>query len=63
MARQLDGHHGVINYFALGDQVGMTALFAGLELVITNAGKYKGTVILQEEQVQGSKLIQSLGDA
>ena len=28
---QLDGHHAIINYFVLGDQVVMTPLFAGSE--------------------------------
>ena len=31
---QFDGHHAVINYFVLGDQVVMTPLFAGSEPVI-----------------------------
>ena len=30
---QLDGHHAIINYFVLGDQVVMTPLFAGSEPV------------------------------
>jgi hypothetical protein len=59
---QLDGHHAIINYFVLGDQVVMTPHFAGSEPVIANAGKYKGTAILQEEQEQGLKLIQTLSD-
>jgi hypothetical protein len=46
----------------LGDQVVMTPHFAGSEPVIANAGKYKGTAILQEEQEQGLKLIQTLSD-
>ncbi|MBM4263215.1 MAG: DUF3500 domain-containing protein [Deltaproteobacteria bacterium] len=60
---QFDGHHGVINYFALGDQVVMTPYFAGSEPVIAASGKYQGTAILQEEQTQGLKLIQTLDDA
>lgn len=59
---QLDGHHGIINYFALGDQVVMTPFFAGSEPVIASSGKYQGTAILQEEQAQGLKLIQALSD-
>jgi hypothetical protein len=59
---QLDGHHGIINYFALGDQVVMTPHFAGSEPVIATSGKYKGTAILEEEQSQGLKLIQALSD-
>ena len=41
---QLDGHHAIINYFVLGDQVVMTPFFAGSEPVIATSGKYKGTV-------------------
>jgi len=57
---QLDGHHLVINYFVLGDQVVMTPAFYGGEPVVTNSGKYDGNVILQEEQDQGLALMQSL---
>jgi Protein of unknown function (DUF3500) len=59
---QLDGHHAIINYFVLGDQVVMTPHFAGSEPVIAASGKYKGTAILQEEQEQGLRLIQALSD-
>ena len=57
---QLDGHHAIINYFVLGDQVVMTPHFAGSEPVIATSGKYKGTAILQEEQNQGLAMIQGL---
>lgn len=57
---QLDGHHVIINYFVLGDQVVMTPLFVGSEPVIARAGKYKGTKILQEEQDQGLALLRAL---
>jgi hypothetical protein len=59
---QLDGHHGIVNYFALGDQVVMTPHFAGSEPVIATSGKYQGTAVLEEEQAQGLKLIQALSD-
>jgi hypothetical protein len=59
---QLDGHHAIINYFVLGDQVVMTPHFAGSEPVIAASGKYKGTAILQDEQAHGLKLIQALSD-
>ena len=35
---QLDGHHLVINYFVLGDQVVMTPTFMGSEPVTATAG-------------------------
>jgi hypothetical protein len=59
----LDGHHAVINYFILGDQVVMTPAFAGSEPVIAQAGKYKGTAVLQEEQRAGLAMINGLSAA
>lgn len=60
---QLDGHHAIINYFVLGDQVVMTPLFAGSEPVVAPSGKYKGTTVLQDEQSGGLKMIRALTDA
>jgi hypothetical protein len=60
---QLDGHHLIVNYFVLGDQVVMTPLFVGSEPVTATAGKYKGTTILQEEQAAGLAMINALDDA
>ena len=59
---QLDGHHLIINYFVLADQVVMTPTFLGGEPVIIESGKYEGTSILQDEQNQGLALIQSMND-
>lgn len=47
---QIDGHHVIINYFVLGDQVVMTPLFIGSEPVTADSGKYAGTTIMQAEQ-------------
>jgi hypothetical protein len=57
---QLEGHHLVINYFVLGDQVVMTPAFLGSEPVIAESGKYAGTAVLQDEQNKGLALMQSL---
>lgn len=57
---QVDGHHLIINYFVLGDQVVMTPLFVGSEPVIAESGRFKGTAIMQREQDQGLALIRSL---
>ena len=57
---QFDGHHAVINYFVLGDQVVMTPFFAGSEPVIATSGKYKGTSMLQDEQNQGLAFVNAL---
>lgn len=60
---QLDGHHLIVNYFVLGDQVVMSPAFWGSEPVIARAGKYQRTAILQEEQAAGLALLRSLDPA
>jgi hypothetical protein len=60
---QLDGHHLIINYFVLGDQVVMTPAFWGGEPVVTEYGRYAGNAILQEEQNLGLDLMQSMSNS
>jgi hypothetical protein len=60
---QLDGHHLIINYFVLGDQVVMTPTFTGSEPVVARSGKYKDTAVLQDEQNKGLALINALDEA
>jgi len=60
---QLDGHHCIVNYFVLGDQVVMTPTFMGSEPVRADAGKFEGTVALQDEQNKGSRLLTALDRA
>ena len=60
---QLQGHHAIINYFVLGDQVVMTPLFIGSEPVRAPSGKYKGVTILQQEQNDGLAMLQALPEA
>jgi hypothetical protein len=60
---QFDGHHAIVNYFVLGDQVVMSPFFAGSEPVIASSGKYKGTAILQDEQAAGLAMMQALDAA
>jgi hypothetical protein len=57
---QLDGHHLVLNFFVLGDQVVMTPAFWGGEPIVTETGKYAGNIILQDEQDFGLALMTSL---
>jgi hypothetical protein len=57
---QFDGHHAVINYFVLGDQVVMSPFFAGSEPVTATSGKYAGTTVLQQEQAAGLAMIRAL---
>ncbi|HKQ75069.1 MAG TPA: DUF3500 domain-containing protein [Blastocatellia bacterium] len=60
---QLDGHHLIINYFVLGDQVVMTPTFTGSEPVVAHSGKFKGTTVLQDEQNKGLAMINALDEA
>ncbi|WP_218135317.1 DUF3500 domain-containing protein [Parasphingopyxis sp. CP4] len=57
---QLDGHHLVINYFVLGDQVVMTPTFWGGEPAISRQGSTAGNAVLQSQQDLGLVLMQSL---
>lgn len=58
---QLDGHHLVVNYFVLGDQVVATPRFFGSEPATIDSGSYAGTEVLQREQRQGLQFMRSLG--
>jgi hypothetical protein len=60
---QFDGHHANVNYFVLGDQVVMTPTFMGSEPVRADAGRFKGTVVLQDEQNKGQRLYAALDKA
>jgi hypothetical protein len=60
---KLEGHHAIINYFVLGDQVVMSPLFIGSEPVKAPSGKYKGIEILQKEQNDGLEMLKALPDA
>ncbi len=59
---QLDGHHLVVNYFVLGDQVVMSPVFMGSEPIRAEAGAFAGTEVMQEEQDKGFALLQALDD-
>ena len=57
---QLDGHHLIVNYFVLGDQVVMTPAFFGSEPTYAAAGKYRGTRVMKPEQDAGLEFMKSL---
>jgi hypothetical protein len=57
---QLDGHHLIINYVILGDQVVMTPTFWGAEPTVAEDGKFKGVKVLVEETEIGLDMIQAL---
>jgi Protein of unknown function (DUF3500) len=57
---QMDGHHLIVNYFVLGEQVVMTPSFFGSEPARATSGKYRGTSIMQEEQAAGLAFMKAL---
>ncbi len=60
---QWDGHHLIINYFVLGDQVVMTPSFFGAEPVHAKSGKYAGTRVFTADEDKGLAMIRALSDA
>ncbi len=51
---QIDGHHLIVNYFVLGDQVVMSPVFVGSEPVHATSGKFKGTIVHAGRTRQGT---------
>lgn len=60
---QFEGHHLIINYFLLGDQLVMTPTFMGSEPVRADSGKYAGVAVMQDVQDAGLALMLSLPEA
>lgn len=59
---QLDGHHLIINYFVLGDQVVMTPTFMGSELTFIEDGPNSGIRTFVQEGEKGLAFYRSLDD-
>ena len=57
---QLDGHHLIVNYFVLGDQVVMTPAFWGSEPVTVTTGRFAGASVLQTEERKGLAFMRAL---
>jgi Protein of unknown function (DUF3500) len=57
---QFDGHHLIINYFILGDQVVMTPTFMGSEPNIIAEGPNKGLRTYEAEERKGLAFFKSL---
>ena len=57
---QLDGHHLIINFFVLGDQVVMTPTFMGSEPRSAVGGVHAGTTVLVGEEGKGLAMINAL---
>ena len=60
---QWDGHHLIINYFVLGDQVVVTPTFLGAEPVHAKTGKYAGLRVFKADEDRGLGLIRALSEA
>jgi hypothetical protein len=60
---QLDGHHLVINYFVLGDQVVMTPTLMGTEPTYAKEGPYSGLRTFEQEEIKGFRFYSSLSSA
>jgi hypothetical protein len=60
---QIDGHHLIINCFALGDQIVLTPTFMGSEPVFAASGAYAGTRVFEAEEAAGLALMQALSPA
>ncbi len=59
---QLDGHHLVVNYFVLGNQVVLSPLFTGSEPVIAESGRFEGLSIMEPERDKAYAVYASLTD-
>lgn len=60
---QIEGHHLVINYFILGDQIVMTPTFMGSEPTQIDTGKNKGLRTFETEERKGLNFYLSLDSA
>jgi hypothetical protein len=60
---QWDGHHLIINYFMLADQVVMTPAFLGAEPVHARSGRYAGTRAFKADEDRGLALARTLSAA
>lgn len=57
---QFDGHHCNVNSFVLGDQIVLSPMLLGSEPVTAEAGVYKGTTVLREEEAEGWAFMDAL---
>jgi hypothetical protein len=60
---QWDGHHLIINYLVLGDQVVVTPSFLGAEPVHATIGKYAGLSTFKADEDRGLALARTLSEA
>ena len=60
---QWDGHHLIINYFVLGDQIVVTPTFLGAEPVHAITGKYAGVRAFKGDEDRGLALFRALSQS
>jgi len=60
---QWDGHHLIINYFVLGDQIVVTPTFLGAEPVYAVSGKYVGVRAFKGDEDRGLALFRALSES
>ena len=60
---QWDGHHLIINYFVLGDQIVVTPTFLGAEPVHAASGKYSGVRAFKGDEDRGLALFRALSES
>ena len=60
---QWDGHHLIINYFVLGDQIVVTPTFLGAEPVHAVGGKYAGVRAFKGDEDRGLALFRALSQS
>ena len=57
---QIDGHHLIVNYFVLGDQVVMTPMFMGSEPVARGDRQVRGHARFEVEENKGLAFMRAL---
>ncbi len=60
---QWDGHHLIINYFILGNQIVVTPTFLGAEPVHAVSGKYVGVRAFKGDEDRGLALFRALSES
>jgi Protein of unknown function (DUF3500) len=57
---QIDGHHLIINCFALGDQLVVSPTFLGSEPTHVETGRHAGTRVFRDEEQRGLEFVRAL---
>lgn len=60
---QLMGHHLVVNCLVLGDEVVLSPVFMGAEMIELDEGRFAGLRAFEDEQTRGLRLVRSLSES